>query len=150
MWKVERDGNYFKIYDKRKNLAGYFAPEYGHIYPEDKADEIIEQMHKRQEKITGGYLMIPMLKFGIFDGRDMHLEYLVKQLDDIKTRLDYWVDFVLKNNIKQYKITVSHTDSDMLSITLLLVFSMPVELEKNVIQDEVSKILDPLHALGLL
>ncbi len=150
MWKVERDGNYFRIYDKRKNLAGYFAPEYGHIYPENKADEIIEQMHKRHDKIKSGHLMIPMIKFGIFDGREMHMEYLVQRLDDVKTRLDYWVDFVLKNDIKQYKITVSHTDNDMLSITLFLEFSVPVDLEKNAIQNEISKILDPLQALGLL
>jgi|SRR5579872_1130000 len=150
MWKVERDGHYFKIYDKKKNLVGYFAPEYGDIYPEEKTEEIIEQMHKRHEKIAGGYLMIPMIKFGIFDGREMHLEYLVKQLDDVKMRLDYWVDFVSGNGIKQYKITVSHTDSDMLSITLHMMFSSPVELEKDAIQNEISKILDPLQSLGLL
>ncbi|MDE2589208.1 MAG: hypothetical protein KGL95_06040 [Patescibacteria group bacterium] len=150
MWKVERDGHYFKIYDKKKNLVGYFAPEYGDIYPEEKTEEIIEQMHKRHEKIVGGYLMIPMIKFGIFDGRDMNLEYLVKQLDDVKMRLDYWVDFVSVTGMKQYKITVSHTDSDMLSITLHMMFSSPVELEKDAIQNEISKILDPLQSLGLL
>ncbi|HKU32911.1 MAG TPA: hypothetical protein VJR22_03590 [Candidatus Nitrosotalea sp.] len=150
MWKVERDGHYFKIYDKKKNLVGYFAPEYGDIYPEEKTEEIIEQMHKRHEKIAGGYLMIPMIKFGIFDGRDMNLEYLVKQLDDVKMRLDYWVDFVSANGMKQYKITVSHTDSDMLSITLHVMFSSPVELEKDSMQSEISKILDPLQSLGLL
>lgn len=150
MWKVERDGHYFKIYDKKKNLVGYFAPEYGDIYPEEKTEEIIEQMHKKHEKIPSGYLMIPMIKFGIFDGRDMNLEYLVKQLDDVKMRLDYWVNFVSGNGIKQYKITVSHTDSDMLSITLHMMFSSPVELEKDVLQNEISKILDPLQSLGLL
>ncbi len=150
MWKVELDGHYFKIYDKKKNLVGYFVPEYGDIYPEEKADEIIEQMHKRHEKIGGGYLMIPMIKFGIFDGRDMNLEYLAKQLDDVKMRLDYWVNFVSGKGIRQYKITVSHTDSDMLSITLNMAFSSPVELEKNLIQNEISKILDPLQSLGLL
>jgi restriction endonuclease S subunit len=150
MWKLELDGHYFKIYDKRKNLVGYFAPEYGNIYPKEKTDEIIEQMHKNHEKIEGGYLMIPMIKFGIFDGRDMNLEYLVKQLGDVKIRLDYWIDFVSSNRIQQYQITVSHTDSDMLSITLHMVFSSPIELEKNVMQNEIAKILDPLQSLGLL
>ncbi|MDE1764686.1 MAG: hypothetical protein KGI27_00285 [Thaumarchaeota archaeon] len=150
MWKIERDGHYFKIYDKKKNLVGYFAPEYGNIYPEEKADEIIDQMHKRHDKIASGYLMIPMLKFGIFDGRDMHLDYLARQLDDVKTRLDYWIDFISGRGMNQYKITVSHTDSDMLSITLRIVLSPPVELEKNAVQNQVGKILDPLQALGLL
>src|SRR2546422_2920088 len=56
MWILEREGYYFKIYDESKNIAGYFAPEYGEIYPEDKADEVIEEMHKRHEKIKGGYI----------------------------------------------------------------------------------------------
>ena len=151
MWKVEREGHYFKIYDARKNIAGYFAPEYGEIYPEEKAEEIIELMHKRHEKITSGYLMIPMVKFGIFnEGQEMNLEYVIAQIDDIKTRLSYWKDFVSNNNIRQYKITVSHTDHDMLSITMTLVFSTPVELDKNILQDEIGKILTPLQAMGLL
>ncbi len=151
MWKVDLDGTYFKIYDKQKNTVGYFAPEYGHIYPEEKADEIIEQMHKRHEKIATGYLMIPMVKFGIFDeNKEMHLEYLFRQLDDVKKRLAYWNDFLSNNAIKQYKITVSHTDHDMLSITLRLVFSLPVELEKNSIQNAIGNILDPLQSMGLL
>ncbi|MGI0047128.1 MAG: hypothetical protein ACREBB_08080 [Nitrosotalea sp.] len=151
MWKVELDDLYFKIYDERKNTAGYFAPEYGDIYPAEKADEIIEQMHKRHEKITSGYLMIPMVRFGIFyENKEMNLEYLMLQLDDVKKRLVYWTDFLSNNNMRQYKITVSHTDHDMLSITLRIVFSSPVELEKNAIRNEIGKILDPLQAMGLL
>ena len=66
MWKIDLDGYYFKIYDQKKNVAGYFAPEYGDIYPTEKADAIIEQMHKRHDIIKSGYLMIPMVKFGVF------------------------------------------------------------------------------------
>lgn len=151
MWKVERESHYFKIYDKRKNIAGYFAPEYGDIYPEEKADEIMEQMHKRHEKIKSGYLMIPMIKFGIFnEGQEMSLEYIAKQIDDVKTRLTYWAEFISNNDMKQYKIMVSHTDHDMLSITLHLVFPTPVALEKSVLQDEIEKILGPLQEMGLL
>ena len=77
MWILEREGYYFKIYDESKNIAGYFAPEYGEIYPEDKADEVIEEMHKRHEKIKGGYMMLPLVKFGIFqEGQEMNLDYL--------------------------------------------------------------------------
>lgn len=151
MWKVELDDLYFKIYDQRKNIVGYFAPEYGNIYPEEKTDEIIAQMHKRHEKITSGYLLIPMVRFGIFhENKEMNLEYLSRQLDDVKKRLEYWNDFLSSNGMHQYKITVSHTDHDMLSITLRIAFSSPVELEKNAIQNEIGKILDPLQAMGLL
>jgi hypothetical protein len=151
MWKVEREGYYFKIYDKRKNLAGYFAPEYGAIYPEEKADEVIEQMHKWHETVKSGYLMIPMVKFGIFgEDKEMHFAYLLKQLDDVKKRVMVWSDFIINNHIRQHKITISHTDHDMLSITLDLVFSSPLELEKNAVENEIGKILDLIQAEGLL
>ena len=151
MWKTELDGTYYRVYDKRKNLVGYFAPDYGHIYPEEKAEEIIEQMNKRHEKITSGLLMIPMVKFGVFyENREMDLEYIARQIDDVKKRLEYWSEFLSSNKIRQYKITVSHTDHDMLSITMRLVFSMPVELEKDTIQTELAKILDHLQEMGLL
>ncbi|HJU13147.1 MAG TPA: hypothetical protein VJ792_01645 [Candidatus Nitrosotalea sp.] len=151
MWKVERENHYYKIYDKRKHIAGYFAPEYGEIYPEEKADEIIEQMHKRQEKVKSGYLMIPMLKFGIFnEGTEMDIAYLASRLDDVKTRLEYWAEFMSKKGIKQYKITVSHTDHDMLSITILLVFAAPLALEQKAVQEEMANILTPLAETGLL
>ncbi len=151
MWKVELEGHYYKIYDNRKNIAGYFAPEYGEIFPEEKADEIIEQMHKRHEKIKSGYLMTPMIKFGIFnEGQEMNLEYVIKQIDDVKMRLAYWADYISSNGMKQHRITVSHTDHDMLSITIHLAFPNPIPLDKNVIQDEVGKILGPLQEMGLL
>lgn len=151
MWKAELDGTYYRIYDKRKNLVGYFAPDYGHIYPEEKAEEIIEQMNKRHEKITSGLLMIPMVKFGVFyENQEMDLQYIARQIDDVKKRLEYWSEFLSGNKIRQYKITVSHTDHDMLSITMRLGFSVPVELEKNAIQNEVGRVLDQLQQMGLL
>ncbi|MDE1830467.1 MAG: hypothetical protein KGI25_09110 [Thaumarchaeota archaeon] len=151
MWKVERETHYFKIYDAKKNIVGYFAPEYGEIYPEEKADEIIEQMHQRHDQIKSGFLMVPMVKFGIFnEGQEMDLGYVIKQVDDVKTRLSYWADFLSSNGIKHYRVMVSHTDHDMLSITLHLEFSTPIELEKNALQEEVGKILTPLQSIGLL
>ena len=151
MWKVERENHYYKIYDGKKNLAGYFAPEYGDIFPEEKADEIIEQMHRNREMIKSGFLMVPMVKFGIFtEGQEMDLGYVIKQVDDVKLRLTYWYDFLSDKGLKQYRITVSHTDHDMLSITLHLVFPSPVLLEKSAIQEEVGKILTPLQDMGLL
>ncbi len=150
-WKVERDSHYYKIYDKKKHLAGYFAPEYGKIFPEEKADEIIEQMHKRGEKIGSGYLMIPMVKFGIFsEGHEMDLDYIATQVDEVRLRLSYWKDFLTSRNLNRHKITVSHTDHDMLSITLHIAFPHPVSLEKNSIQEEMGKILSPLLEMGLL
>jgi len=151
MWKLELDGFYFKIYDERKNIAGYFAPEYGNIYPEDKAEEVIEQMHKKHDKITSGYLMLPMAKLGILEeGREMNFDYLFQQLEDLKVRISSWEGFVSNNKIRRHKITVSHTDHDMLSITLELVFSSPVALEKNALLQNLTRTLDSLQSVGLL
>lgn len=151
MWKLELDGYYYKIYDERKNIAGYFAPEYGNIYPEDKAEEVIEQMHKKHDKIKSGYLMLPMVKFGILEeGREMDFDYLLQQLDEIKVRISSWAGFVSNNKIRRPKITVSHTDHDMLSITFELVFSSPVALEKNILVNELAHILDSLQSASLL
>ncbi|MDE1861500.1 MAG: hypothetical protein KGI33_01170 [Thaumarchaeota archaeon] len=151
MWKAEREGHYFKIYDKKKNIAGYFAPEYGEIYPEDKADEIIDQMHKRHERIKSGYLMVPMVKFGIFEeGREMDIGYIIKQLEEAKTRLSYWMEFISQNGIREHKVRISHTDHDMLSITLHLSFEIPVSLERDSVQDAMGGIFDNLQETGLL
>lgn len=151
MWKLERESHYYKIYDERKNIVGYFAPEYGEIYPEEKADELIEGMYKRGDKVKSGYLMIPMIKFGIFnEGQEMNVNYVKKQVDDVKLRLDYWAEFISANRLEQHRITVSHTDHDMLSITLTLVFPTSVSLEKNSILEELGKILCPLQETGLL
>ncbi len=151
MWKLELDGFYFKIYDKNKNVAGYFAPEYGNIYPQDKAEEVIEQMLKKHDKINSGYLMLPMVKFGIFEeNREMNMDYLIQQLDNVKKRILSWEGFASENGIRQHKITVSHTDHDMLSITFELVFPSPVPLDKNILQNEVSQTLDALQSIGLL
>jgi len=151
MWKLEQEGFYFKIYDKGKNIAGYFAPEYGDIYPEDKADEVIEQMLKRHDKIKSGYLMLPMVKFGIFEeAREMNLDYLFQQLDSVKERLSTWERFMSNKGTRRHKIMVSHTDHDMLSITFEIAFSSPIELEKNVLQNELEQTLDLLQSMSLL
>ncbi len=151
MWRLEREGYYFKIYDESKNIEGYFAPEYGEIYPEDKANEVIEEMHKKHEKIKGGYMMLPLVKFGIFDeGKEMNLDYLVKKLEDVNNRISLWHSLLTNKGVQRYKITVSHTDHDMLSITLELIFASPVALEKIQLQNELGKILDSIHQEGLL
>jgi hypothetical protein len=151
MWNLELDGFYFKIYDNKKNVAGYFAPEYGNIYPQDKAEELIEQMLKRHDKIKSGYLMLPMVKFGIFEAsREMNMDYLYQHLDNVKERISSWGGFLSDKGIRQHKITVSHTDHDMLSITFEIVFSSPVALDKNVLQSEIRQTLDLLQSLGLL
>ena len=151
MWKLELEDSYFKIYDDRKTIVGYFAPEYGEIYPEDRAEQVIQEMLKRHDKIKGGYMMLPLVKFGIFEeGKEMNLGYIQKQLVEANNRLALWKNLMAKIAIMHHKVLVSHTDHDMLSITLGIIFASPVSLEKNDLQNELGQILDLGHQMGLL
>jgi len=40
----------FEFLILKKQIAGYFDPDYGEIYPPEKETELIEQMHKNREK----------------------------------------------------------------------------------------------------
>ncbi|HII36157.1 MAG TPA: hypothetical protein HA319_03790 [Nitrosopumilaceae archaeon] len=149
-WKLEREEGYFKIFDENKNIAGYFDPSYGDIFPEHKISEIIEEMHKKHEKILGGFLMVPMIKFEVFNDQEIGLDYLQRRIDDVKDRISKWKDFILNQKSSDHKIQVSHTDTDMLSITFPIHFNAPVSLEKKLLLAELEISLNSLHEKGLL
>lgn len=151
MWTIEQEETYFKIYDDRKTLAGYFAPEYGDIQPEDKAEQVIQEMLQNHDLIKGGYMMFPLVKFGIFsEGKEMSLDYIDHQLHDVFNRILAWKNLMIEKEIEHHKILVSHTDHDMLSITLGIIFASPVPLEKKEILGNLSGILEFAHNKGLL
>jgi hypothetical protein len=150
-WKLEREGDYFRIYDENKNIAGYFAPEYGDIFPQEKIDKVIEEMHKKHEKIPGGYLLLPMIKFGIFSlDNEIELDYLEARMDEARDRIAWWQKFIASQKNQNHKIRVSHTDPDMLSITFPISFSVPIPLEKDILLEELRTTLDVLNNQGLL
>jgi len=150
-WKLEREGDYFRIYDEKKNIAGYFAPEYGDIFPTEKADEVIEEMHRNHDKIPGGYVLLPMVKFGIFSlDKEMDLDYLEVRMAEARDRILWWHKFIEFQKNQDHKIRVSHTDPDMLSITFPISFNNKVPLEKNALLEDLRPTLDSLNAQGLL
>jgi hypothetical protein len=150
-WRLEREGDYFRIFDENKNVAGYFAPEYGDIFPQEKIDDVIEEMHKKHEKIPGGYLLLPMIKFGIFSlDNEIEMDYLEARIDEVRDRILWWQKFIASQKNHSHKIRVSHTDPDMLSITFPISFAVPVPLEKNVLLDELRSTFDVLSNQGLL
>ncbi len=150
MWKLEQDEDFFRIFDKDRKIAGYFIPDYGKIFPEDKTDEIIDQMHKNHDPISGGFLTVPMVKFGIFDSKeDMDVLYLQSHLSDAEARIDAWKEFLIQNQM-QHTIDISHTDHDMLSLTFPIKFAQLVPLEKKLILETISSTLDLLSQKGLL
>src|SRR5215467_1700523 len=149
MWNLEQEDSYFKIFDERKTIVGYFAPEYGKIYPEEKENEIIKEMLKKHENIKGGYLMLPLVKFGIFEeNKEMKIEYVEQQLSESFNRIMLWKNLMTEKGISHHKILVSHTDHDMLSITLGIIFDSSIPLEKNGLTVELGKILDFAHKKG--
>ncbi len=150
MWKLDLDEDYFRVFDKNHQIAGYFVPDYGNIMPEEKAMEVIEQMHKKHESVPGGYLTVPMVKFGVFGSdEEMDVLYLHSQIDSVLQRVDAWKDFLLENQM-QHGIRVAHTDQDMLSLTFPIKFKESIPLEKSRILDAISPTLDLLQQKGLL
>ena len=67
LWKLESDEDFFRIYDSKKMVAGYFDPDYGDIYPKENHEEIISSMLKNHDKVLGGVIMVPLVKFRLFD-----------------------------------------------------------------------------------
>ncbi len=150
MWKIEREDTFFRIYDRNHKIAGYFDPDYGKIFPEDKIEETIEQMHKNHDKVSGGYLTVPMVKFEIFDSNEeMDILYLAARLEGVRERVGAWREFLLANHMR-HSITISHTDQDMLSLTFPIKFASQVPLEKKLVLEMILPTLDLLHQKGLL
>lgn len=151
MWKLDLDDEYFRILDSKKLVAGYFDPDYGVIYPKENSVEIISQMLKNHDKISGGLMMIPLVKFGLFDSDlDINIDELDTQVNRVGEHLKKWKDFITKTNNTVHSIRISHTDQDMLTITFPIKFSEPIPLDKNEIIKEISPILDLLQKLNLL
>ena len=151
LWKLDLDEEYFRIYDSNKMIAGYFDPDYGEIFPKKKSDEIISQMLKNHDKISGGFIMVPMVKFGLFDtDLETNIETVETNVTFVLNRLKQWREFLSQNNIDIHFIRISHTDQDMLTITFPFKFSKPTPLDKKEISEEISPTLDLLQKLHLL
>ena len=151
MWKLEREEDYFRIFDSKKDIAGYFDPDYGEIFPKEKEQDIIDQMHKNKDTIPGGFLMVPMVKFGIFDNdKEMSIDFLEKQILSVEKRLSQWKNHLQETDNQLHEIRVSHTDQDMLSITFPLKFDAPCQLENKALLAKLESILNLLQKQDLL
>jgi len=151
LWKLELDENYFRIYDSKKLIAGYFDPDYGDIFPKDKAEEIISDMLKNHDKIPGGAIMVPLVKFRLFDtDLDTSLTNVEEQVTRVNTHLEKWKNFLSETNHQSHSIRISHTDQDMLTITFPILFSKPTPLEKTLLSEELLETLELLQKSDLL
>jgi len=151
LWKLESDEEFFRIYDAKKMLAGYFVPDYGNIFPQENSENIISSMLKNHDKISSGVMMVPLVKFGLFDvDLDTDISKVEQNVTRVNTHLQKWKDFLSETNRQKHSIRISHTDQDMLTITFEVKFSKPTPLEKNCLLEELFITLDLLQKLGLL
>ena len=151
LWKLDLDEEYFRIFDSNKLIAGYFDPDYGDLYPKENSEEIVSQMLKNHDKITGGFVMVPMVKFGLFDtDLETNLDTVETQVNSVLDRLSRWRKFLSKTNLKIHYVRISHTDQDMLTITFPFKFSKPTPLDKKEMVVELTPTLDLLQKLNLL
>jgi hypothetical protein len=151
LWKLESDEDFFRIYDSKKLIAGYFDPDYGDIFPKSNSEEIITSMLKNHDKILGGAVMVPFVKFGLFDS-DLNttLTKVEEQVSQVNGRLQKWKNFLSETNRQDHSIRISHTDQDMLTIAFQIKFSKPTPLEKTSLCEELFPTLDLLQKSNLL
>lgn len=151
MWKLELDEEYFRIYDSKKLIAGYFDPDYGDVYPKENSEEIVSSMLKNHDKILGGIIMVPLVKFGLFDtDLDTSISNVEENVMRVTKRLQEWKIFLSQTNRDAHSIRISHTDQDMLTITFQIPFSKPTPLEKTKLLEEIFPTLDLLQKSNLL
>ncbi len=151
LWKLDLDESYFRIYDSKKLIAGYFDPDYGDIYPKENSEEIILSMLKNHDKILGGVIMVPLVKFGLFDtDLDTSISEVEQNVNRVTEHLQKWKNFLSQTNRHVHSIRISHTDQDMLTITFKVKFSKPTSLEKIKLMEEIFPTLDLLQKSGLV
>jgi hypothetical protein len=94
-WKLEYIDTVYKIYDRDKNLAGYFFPNYETMdekeeavknskeaYDFEEETAIIDEMNKENQRVIGGNLMVPMIKLHLLDNQEgISLEFAINALE---------------------------------------------------------------------
>ncbi|MGY5143306.1 MAG: hypothetical protein ACW9XH_02375 [Candidatus Nitrosopumilus sp. bin_32a] len=151
LWKLESDEGFFRIYDSKKLVAGYFDPDYGDIFPKENSEEIISSMLKNQDKILGGIVMVPLVKFRLFDtDLDTTLTNVESQVNRVDEHLQKWKLFLSKMDYEWHSVRISHTDQDMLTIAFQIKFSKPTPLEKMSLGEELFDIFETLQKYDLL
>ena len=151
MWKLEFEDGYFRIFDSKKLIAGYFDPDYGDLSKTKNPEDIILLKIKNHELVLGGMIMIPLVKFKLFD-TDLNTTIAeVKQnVSRVSEHLQKWDTFLSQINNTSHFVGISHTDQDMLTMTFPVKFSKPTILEKSNLLEEILPVLNLLQKSNLL
>ncbi len=151
MWKLELDEDFFRIYDSKKLITGYFDPDYGPNVHKNNAEEFISSMIKNRDTVLGGIVMVPLLKFCLFD-TDLNttLDNVEEQVTRVSTHIQKWKHFMSATNRQAHSVRISHTDQDMLTIAFQVRFSKPTPLDEKLLAEELFTVLDLLDKSDLL
>lgn len=150
MWRLELDEDFFRIYDSKKMIAGYFDPNYGKV-SKVNYDDTVSNMLKNHDKISGGVMMLPLVKFGLFDtDLDTSISEVEKNVCQVQARLEKWRQFLHDSNNLRHSVRISHTSQDMLTIAFPVKFSRSTPLHKDDLIDELFSTLDLLQKSDLL
>ncbi len=153
LWKLESDDNdgYFRIYDSKKLIAGYFDPDYGDIFSKENSEEIVTSMLNNQDPVSGGMIMVPLVKFRLFD-TDLNttLSNVQDQVSRVNDHLKKWKLFLSEMNCKWHSVRISHTDQDMLTMAFPIKFSKPTPLNNKALLEESYNVLEKLQKSDLL
>ena len=150
-WKLEFEDGYFRIFDSKKLVSGYFDPDYGDLSAAKNPEDIILSKIKNHDKVLGGMMMIPLVKFKLFD-TDLNttLSEVKQNISRVSTHLQKWDAFLSEINNISHFIGISHTDQDMLTVTFPVKFSKPTTLEKSNLLEELYPVLNLLEKSELL
>ena len=150
-WKLEFEDGYFRLFDPKKLVAGYFDPDYGDLSKVKNPEDIILSKIKNHDKVLGGMIMIPLVKFKLFDTDfNTSLPELKQNLSRVSNHLEKWGKFLSEINNISHFIGISHTDQDMLTMTFPVTFSKPTILDKSNLLEEIYPILNLLEKAELL
>jgi hypothetical protein len=150
-WNLEFEDGYFRIYDSKKLITGYFDTDYGDLSKIKNPEDVILSKIKNHDNVLGGMIMIPLVKFQLFD-TDLNttISKVQQNVSRVSIHLKKWESFLSEINVTSHFVGISHTDQDMLTVTFPIKFSKPTTLEKSNLLQEINPILTMLEKLELL
>jgi hypothetical protein len=150
-WKLDFEDGYYRIFDSSKLITGYFDPDYGNLSSSENSEDLILSKIKNHDKISGGMIMIPLVKFKLFDtDLNTNLSNVQQNVSRVSEHLRKWANFLSKINNSSHFVGISHTDQDMLTITFPIKFSKLTPLENSDLIKELSSTLKLLEDSDLL
>ena len=151
MWQLDFEDGYFRIFDSNKLITGYFDPNYGDLSKIKNPEDVISSKIKNHDSVLGGMIMIPLVKFQLFD-TDLNttISKVQQNMSRVSIHLKKWESFLSEINNTLHFVGISHTDQDMLTVTFPVKFSKPTPLEKSNLLQEIYPTLTILEKLELL